>query len=169
MTTVTRMSAQNNAMITVIAKSILHNIGVLLVSLLVAYLGRYVDSLSGIASYSSAVAGIAGCFLLVLGFLVRTWAAVDFYRHGLRVVSLQPQSTLITTGPYRFSRNPLYLGGNVFMFFGAALLLGSVTALVITALHLLLIDRFIRREEEQLEHEFGEAFVNYKKLTRRWV
>ena len=55
------------------------------------------------------------------------------------------------------------------MFFGAALLLGSVTALVITALHLLLIDRFIRREEEQLEHEFGEAFVNYKKLTRRWV
>ena len=163
------MGVQNGTMITVIAKSILHNIGVLLVSLLVAHLGRYVDSLLGIAFFSSAIASIAGCFLLALGFFVRTWAAVHFYQHGLRVVSLQPQATLITSGPYRFSRNPLYLGGNVFMFFGAALLLGSVTALIITALHLPLIDRFIRREEEQLQQEFGEAFVNYKKRTRRWL
>nr|WP_255488460.1 isoprenylcysteine carboxylmethyltransferase family protein [Rhodanobacter sp. MP1X3] len=160
---------KRGAVIAVIAKSILHNIGVLLVSLLVAYLGAYADSLLGIASFASVVARIAGCSLLALGFFVRTWAAVHFYQHGLRVVSLRPQAVLITSGPYRFSRNPLYLGGNVFMFFGAALLLGSVTALAITALHLPLIDRFIRREEVQLEQEFGEAFVNYAKRTRRWL
>lgn len=153
----------------VIAKSILHNIGVMLVSLLVAYLGKSADSLLGVSSFSSAIAGISGCSLLALGFFVRTWAAVHFYRHGMRVVSLKPQAVLITTGPYRFSRNPLYLGGNVFMFLGAALLFGSVTAVIVTALHLPLMDLFIRREEKQLEREFGEAFVNYKKRTRRWI
>jgi len=163
------MSVQNDAMTTVIAKSILHNIGVLLVSFLVAYLGRGADWLLGIASFSSTATCIAGCALLGLGFFVRAWAAIHFYQHGLRVVSLEPQATLITTGPYRFSRNPLYLAGNVFMFVGAALVLGSVMALVITALHLPLIDRFIRREEVQLEQTFGEAFVNYKKRTRRWL
>jgi protein-S-isoprenylcysteine O-methyltransferase Ste14 len=163
------MGVKEGAMITVIAKSILHNIGVVLVSFLVAYLGRGADLLLGIASFSSTATCIAGCVLLALGFFVRTWAAVHFYQHGLRVVSLAPQATLITTGPYRFSRNPLYLGGNVFMFVGAALFLGSVMALVITAVHLPLIDRFIRREEEQLEQTFGEAFVNYKGRTRRWL
>jgi protein-S-isoprenylcysteine O-methyltransferase Ste14 len=56
--------------------------------------------------------------LLALGFLLRVWATVYFYRHSMRVISLEPQTALITSGPYRFSRNPLYLGGNVFIFFG---------------------------------------------------
>jgi protein-S-isoprenylcysteine O-methyltransferase Ste14 len=87
----------------------------------------------------------------------------------MRVVSLTPQKTLITSGPYGFSRNPLYLGGNVFIFFGAALLLGSPTALVITAVHLPLLDLFIRREERQLEKDFGEEWLRYKQHVRRWI
>ena len=89
--------------------------------------------------------------LLVTGFLVRVWATYHFYEHRMKVISLAPQQTLITSGPYRFSRNPLYLGGNVLIFFGAALLFGSPTALVFTAVHLPLVDIFIRREERQLE------------------
>jgi protein-S-isoprenylcysteine O-methyltransferase Ste14 len=87
----------------------------------------------------------------------------------MRVISLEPQATLITSGPYRFSRNPLYLGGNVFIFFGAAPLLGSPTALVVTALHIPLMDRFIRREEEQLERNFGDEWRSYKRRVRRWL
>ena len=87
----------------------------------------------------------------------------------MHVISLKPQSTLITLGPYRFSRNPHYLGGNVFIFFGAALFLGSPTALVATALHLPLMDRFIRREEEQLERQFGEEWRSYRSRVRRWI
>lgn len=56
------------------------------------------------------------------------------------MISLEPRATLVTSGPYRFSRNPLYLGGNVFIFSGSALLLGSPTALVATLLHLPLVD-----------------------------
>jgi protein-S-isoprenylcysteine O-methyltransferase Ste14 len=104
-----------------------------------------------------------------LRFLVRLWATFHFYVHKMRVISLEAQTTLITSGPFRFSRNPLYLGGNVFIFFGAALLLGSPTALVVTALHIPLMDRFIRREEEQLERRFGDEWRSYKRRVRRWL
>jgi protein-S-isoprenylcysteine O-methyltransferase Ste14 len=87
----------------------------------------------------------------------------------MKVISLAPQETLITSGPYRFARNPLYLGGNVFIFFGASLLLRSPTALSITAIHLLLMDHFIRREEKQLEKKFGEEWARYRQRVRRWI
>jgi protein-S-isoprenylcysteine O-methyltransferase Ste14 len=82
------------------------------------------------------------------------------------VISLEPQETLITSGQYRFSRNPLYLGGNVFIFFGSALLFGSPTALFVTAIHIPLMDLVIRREERQLERVFGGAWLDYKKRMR---
>jgi protein-S-isoprenylcysteine O-methyltransferase Ste14 len=71
---------------------------------------------------------------------LRLWATSHFYAHRMRVISLEPRATLVTSGPYRFSRNPLYLGGNVFIFSGSALLLGSPTALIATLLHLPLVD-----------------------------
>jgi protein-S-isoprenylcysteine O-methyltransferase Ste14 len=87
----------------------------------------------------------------------------------MKVIELAPQSKLITAGPYRISRNPLYLGGNAFIFFGAALVLGSPSALILIALHLPLMDLFIRREERQLERDFGEQWMQYQKQVRRWI
>jgi protein-S-isoprenylcysteine O-methyltransferase Ste14 len=150
-------------------KSILHNIGVLIVGLGFAYLCTMVDGLLGVSTFASPLAMVAALLLLALGFFVRVWATAHFYAHRMRVISLEPQGTLITSGPYRFSRNPLYLGGNVFIFFGAALLFGSPTALVVTAIHIPLMDRFIRREERQLERDFGEAWRSYRKRVRRWL
>jgi protein-S-isoprenylcysteine O-methyltransferase Ste14 len=150
-------------------RSILHNIGVVLAGLGIAYLGTRVDLLLGIRDFHSSLANAAGWLLLLIGFLVRVWATYYFYENRMKVISLVPQEKLITSGPYRFSRNPLYLGGNVFIFFGAALLLGSPTALVFTALHLPLVDLFIRREERQLERDFGEQWLRYKSRVRRWI
>jgi protein-S-isoprenylcysteine O-methyltransferase Ste14 len=152
-----------------ISKSILHNVGVVIVGLAVAYLGTLVDSALDVSRFASPLVKAAALLLLVLGFLVRVWATVYFYSQKMRVISLKPQHTLITSGPYRFSRNPLYLGGNVFIFFGAALLLGSPTALFATAIHLPLMDRFIHKEEAQLDREFGEKWRSYKKRVRRWL
>jgi protein-S-isoprenylcysteine O-methyltransferase Ste14 len=101
----------------------------------------------GIRGFASGFATAVGCPFLSLGFLLRVWATFCFYEHRMKVVSLEPQKALITTGPYGFSRNPLYLGGNVFIFFGAALSLGSPTALFVTAIHIPLVDLFIRRED----------------------
>jgi protein-S-isoprenylcysteine O-methyltransferase Ste14 len=150
-------------------QSILHNLGVLAVGLGVAYVGTRLDLLFGIPRFHSPWAIAAGASLLTIGFLLRVWATYHFYRHQMNVISLLPQNTLITTGPFSFSRNPLYLGGNVFIFFGAALLLGSPCALVITTLHLPLVDLFIRREERQLETNFGESWISYKTRVRRWI
>src|SRR5262249_28935652 len=137
--------------------------------LAIAYLGTVVDSLLGISGFASPLANGAALMLLALGFVVRVWATVHFYAHKMRVISLTPQKTLITSGPYRFSRNTLYLGGHGFSFFGAALLFGSPTALVATAFHLPLMDRFVRREERQLERDFGAEWVSYSKRVRRWL
>ncbi len=150
-------------------KSILHNLGVPFVGVAVAYVGTRVDLLFGITRFDSLWAIAGGGLLVTIGFLLRVWATFHFYQHQMRVISLAPQNTLITSGPYGFSRNPLYLGGNVFIFFGAALLLGSPSALIITAAHIPLVNLFIRREEWQLEKEFGEQWIGYKARVRRWL
>jgi len=150
-------------------KSVLHNIGVVVVALAWAYLGRFVDSLLRVPTFSSSLLTVFGLVLIALGFLIRTWAAAHFYVHRMRVISLEPQNSLVTTGPFRYSRNPLYLGGNVFCFFGASLLLGSPSALVMTALHIPLVNLMISREEKQLERKFGEEWLAYKRSVRRWL
>jgi protein-S-isoprenylcysteine O-methyltransferase Ste14 len=151
-------------------KSILHNIGVVIVGLGVAFIGTRLDLLLGIHGFSSVIATVGAFVLLTTGFLLRVWATFYFYSHRMKVVSLSSQQTLITSGPFCFSRNPLYLGGNVFIFFGAALLLGSPMGLFITIAHLPLVDLFmIRREERQLEKNFVEEWVQYKKRVRRWL
>jgi protein-S-isoprenylcysteine O-methyltransferase Ste14 len=150
-------------------KSLLHNVGVVLVSLGLAYLGTIADSFLRLPNFSSPVGAAFGALLISLGFLIRVWAAVYFYAHKMRVISLEPQGSLVTTGPYRYSRNPLYLGGNVFCFFGAALLLGSPTAIVMTALHIPFVNSMISREERQLELKFGEEFRAYKEQVGRWL
>ena len=149
-------------------KSVLHNVGVVIGSLGLAYLGIIIDSSLGIPRFTSSLVTAFGVLLVICGFLLRVWATTHFYAHKMRVISLQPQNSLITTGPYHYSRNPLYLGGNVFCFFGAALLLGSPTAVLLTILHLPFVDLMIRREEKQLQREFGEDFRIYKSKVRRW-
>jgi protein-S-isoprenylcysteine O-methyltransferase Ste14 len=150
-------------------RSAFHNLGVTIVAFGLAFLGTKIDSWLEIASFKSVVAFIAGCLFLAGGSLLRLWATFHFYQHQMKVVSLEAQSTLITTGPYAFSRNPLYLGGNVFMFLGACLMLGSPSGIVLTAVHIPLIDLFIRREEKQLDQKFGDKWRGYTKRVRRWI
>ena len=99
-------------------KSLLHNVGVVIVSLAFAYLGTIVDSFLRLPNFSSPIVTALGVGLISLGFFVRVWEAIHFYAHQMRVISLEPQDSLVTSGPFRYSRNPLYLGGNVFFFLG---------------------------------------------------
>lgn len=150
-------------------KSILHNIGVLGVGFGVAFLGVGLDRLLHLTGFQFSFATIAGWILLAVGFLLRVWAAFYFYQKRMKVISLSPQNSLVTTGPYRLSRNPLYLGGNVFIFFGAALVLKTPSGLIITALQIPVVDAMIRREEKQLEQAFGEEWERYRSRVRRWL
>jgi protein-S-isoprenylcysteine O-methyltransferase Ste14 len=157
------------ALLAPLFKSILHNFGVVLVGLVVAVIGIILDLLLGIREFRSVFTMISGSLLLIIGFMLRVWATYYFYRQQMKVISLSPQRTLITSGPYRYSRNPLYLGGNGFIFLGAALLLGSPAAVLITIIHLPLVDLLVRREEAQLARDFGEEWLQYRQRVRRWL
>jgi protein-S-isoprenylcysteine O-methyltransferase Ste14 len=150
-------------------KSILHNIGVVIVGFVFAFVGVELDLLFRIQNFRSFVAIIVGCLLVIMGFSLRVWATFYFYERHMKVIVLVPQKSLITSGPYRFSRNPLYLGGNVFIFLGAILCLGSPSGIFLTVINVIVVDIMIRREEKQLEREFGEKWVHYKNQVRRWL
>jgi protein-S-isoprenylcysteine O-methyltransferase Ste14 len=150
-------------------KSVLHNLGVLMVGLIFGYLGTRLDALFHFASFRSLVWIAAGCALMAIGFVIRAWATLLFYQRDMRVIVLAPQRSLLTTGPYRFSRNPLYLGGNLFIFLGAVLVLGSPCGIALTALNLVAVDAMVRREERLLAATFGEAWERYRIVTHRWI
>ena len=150
-------------------KSVLHNLGVLMVGLIFGYLGTRLDALVHVATFRSLVWAAVGCTFLAIGFGIRGWATLLFYQRDMRVIVLAPQRSLLTTGPYRLSRNPLYLGGNFFIFLGAVLVFGSPCGLALTALNLVAVDAMIRREERQLAATFGEEWRRYTSVTRRWI
>jgi protein-S-isoprenylcysteine O-methyltransferase Ste14 len=150
-------------------KSLLHNIGVVIVGFAFAFLGRKIDSLLDVGEFHSVFALIAGCLFVSVGFAIRVWATFLFYERRMKVIKLAPQKNLITSGPYRFSRNPLYLGGNFFIFLGAVLCLGSPSGILFTAINLVAVDFMIRREEKQLAREFGEDWLSYRNRVPRWL
>jgi protein-S-isoprenylcysteine O-methyltransferase Ste14 len=150
-------------------KSILHNVGVSAVSVAFALLGRGIDHLLHFAWGQHPAAYIVGGVAFLSGFLLRVWAAFHFYERQMRVIALSTQGHLVTTGPFQYSRNPLYLGGNVLMFMGASLLFGSPSGVVLTVLHLPLVNLMIRREERQLEQAFGDEWREYERRVRRWI
>ena len=78
-------------MIVNLLKSILHNVGVAIVGLGIAFVGTKVDSLLGIPSIASSLAQAVGLMLLALGFLLRVWATVHFYVHKMRVIHSSPK------------------------------------------------------------------------------
>ena len=150
-------------------KSLLHNVGVLIVGFALAFVGRAIDALLGISRFHSVLTTVLALLLLAIGFLLRLWATYLFYERHMKVISLVPQQKLITSGPFSISRNPLYLGGNVFIFLGAVLLLGSPAGVVLTAVNVLAVDFMIRREERQLAQQYGEAWTEYANRVRRWL
>ena len=80
-----------------------------------------------------------------------------------------PARTLVTSGPYRISRNPQYLGIGC-LYFAVAFASGVIWALALLPAMLIYLDRaVIPREERYLERIFGEKYCDYKAQVRRWL
>src|SRR5215831_9760509 len=79
----------------ILLKSVLHNIGVVLVGIALAYLGKGVDSILGFPAFTSTFVTATGWLLVAVGFLLRVWATFYFYSHILRVFPLHLQSGLL--------------------------------------------------------------------------
>jgi protein-S-isoprenylcysteine O-methyltransferase Ste14 len=81
----------------------------------------------------------------------------------------QPVTTLLVDGPFRISRNPIYLSLTM-LYTGIAMLVNTLWPMLFLPLVLLLINRVvIDREERYLERKFGRQYVDYKARVRRWI
>ena len=78
-------------------------------------------------------------------------------------------NTIVTSGPYRFSRNPIYLGF-VFILIGLPLALGNHWGAVLSPLFIVLMNALvIQHEEAYLEDKFKDMYTSYKSRVRRWL
>ncbi len=113
--------------------------------------------------------GLIGWGLVGIGLTLFAWTLVTFVRHHTTVNPYKAASSLATDGPFRFTRNPIYVG-DWFIYGGAAILLETLWPIIFTPLVFLLI-RYgvIRHEEAHLEARFGEDYLRFKARVRRWL
>jgi len=110
-----------------------------------------------------------GLIFCAAGVLLGVWAARSFARHGTTIKPGEVSSQLVTNGPFRFSRNPIYIG-MIVMLAGVAVLLGSLTPWAVIPLFFWTIRRnIVPVEEAMLTDAFGEKYRRYQKRVRRWV
>ncbi len=122
-------------------------------------------------SYFSWVVLIAGWGLVATGVIITLIAVGLFRRTRTTVNPISPEKTnaLVTTGIYKLSRNPMYVGMAAVLF-GVTLILQNYAALVSVPLFLFSITVFqILPEERALAAKFGDEFEHYRENTARWL
>jgi protein-S-isoprenylcysteine O-methyltransferase Ste14 len=127
---------------------------------------EFIRSTNGPSWPVSIAIAVAG----VLAFVALASAAVTrFRRAGTTENPFKPSTALVFDGPYRFTRNPMYLGMAA-LYVGLAFILGLMWAFLFLPFVLVAVDRLvIAREERYLERKFGEEYVEYKRRVRRWI
>jgi len=110
-----------------------------------------------------------GVAVMALGLVLPLWASHLFKRVRTGIVPFTPATFLVLRGPYRFTRNPMYLGMTI-MLLGVAVFLDTLAPFAVIPLFVVAIDRrFVRAEEAMLEQVFGSAYLDYKARVRRWL
>lgn len=110
-----------------------------------------------------------GLLLLVVGFLLGVPALRGMIRAGTSPNPSVVPSSLVTTGIYRYTRNPMYLG-MLLMYSGGALLANSFGALLLIPVAVILLDRWVViPEERQLGELFGSSYAEYGNRVPRWL
>ncbi len=110
-----------------------------------------------------------GACLVVLAIAVFTSSVAKFRAAGTPVPARRPTTAIVRTGPYRISRNPIYLAFSVLQL-GIAIWANSLWLLATLVVAVSVINfMVIPREERYLEHKFGAEYLHYKADVRRWL
>jgi protein-S-isoprenylcysteine O-methyltransferase Ste14 len=114
-------------------------------------------------------AGWLGALVFALALALAVWAIVTMTGAGSNVPTNRPTTVIVESGPYRFTRNPIYLG----MFGGQIGLAVAFDALWLLAMLVpfALVIRYgvVAREEAYLEQKFGDVYRGYSARVRRWL
>jgi protein-S-isoprenylcysteine O-methyltransferase Ste14 len=113
--------------------------------------------------------GAVGGVLFALGALVAGWSLRLFRKARTTTVPGQTSSNLVTSGPYRFGRNPMYVG-LVLAYLGEAGMLKQLWPVVLLPLTIAYLSWVvIPVEEARLRDAFGEKYEQYRASVRRWI
>ena len=110
-----------------------------------------------------------GAILVIVAFIIAAWAARQFKKAETTIYPGRDANTLVKSGPFAYSRNPMYLG----MFFALCGFWVGTQAIsplpIVVAFPIIIQNRFIEKEEANLERLFGEDYSTYKSKVRRWL
>ena len=130
------------------------------------YVGRLqlTDSEGGLRLFE-----IAGTALLVAGLGLTVWGVVTLRRAKTPVLPFLPATQIVQSGPYQFSRNPMY-SGLTLAYLGLAWMLNMGWPMILLPLALIALHHFvIVREERYLAGAFGERYESYRRRVGRWL
>ena len=138
----------------------------LLLAIVVGFFARWGLPLSVLPS---AMARGVGPVLTIGSFGLFLWAVQTLRSDGASIPTNKPTDVIVVRGPYRFSRNPIYLA-MVFLQLGIGVWANSLWFFVLAILSALLLTwGVIWREERYLERKFGDDYLAYKARVRRWL
>jgi protein-S-isoprenylcysteine O-methyltransferase Ste14 len=119
--------------------------------------------------FGHAVALWPGLALLVLGVGIAAWGGRTMHAAGTNVNPALPTTAIVASGPFRFSRNPLYLALTL-LYLGLTLAFNTWWGIVVLAPVLIIMHRgVVLREERYLEQKFGETYRQYRSKVRRYL
>lgn len=122
-----------------------------------------------VVSPADRLLAVVGLVLVVAGVVLGVWAVLTFRRARTAIVPSRPATGVVEAGPYRFSRNPMYVALSV-AYLGVTLVLNSVWPLALLPVVLgALFVLVVRREERYLASAFGEGYAAYRRRVRRWL
>ena len=112
-----------------------------------------------------------GIAIIVMAIISDSSSLFLFFKKRTTVNPMKPSNTqgLVTTGLYKITRNPMYVGLLVILF-GYGIWLGSLTPfLILPAFYWLITNMQIKPEERVLEEKFGQEYLDYKSKVKRWL
>jgi len=112
---------------------------------------------------------VFGGAILAGGMYLHFLASREFQNNGTYVAGYKPAVALVTSGPYRYTRNPLYISMSL-MVLGFAVLIDSFWAVMfLVLLNIYIHFRYVQREEAFLKEKFGDEYEAYLLNVRRWI
>jgi protein-S-isoprenylcysteine O-methyltransferase Ste14 len=112
---------------------------------------------------------LAGAMVFLVGAIIAGWGLLTFRRARTTTVPGRTSAQLVTWGPYRFTRNPMYVGLAI-AYLGEAIILRQIWPLVLLPLTLAYVNWVvIPLEQRKLTEVFGEEYTRYQTRVRRWI
>jgi protein-S-isoprenylcysteine O-methyltransferase Ste14 len=129
----------------------------------------WITPVDRLAEGIAPAAQVAGTILIAFSVALGGWAMIRFLHARTAILPIRPAARLVQCGPYRFTRNPMYLSMTL-LYVGLALVINHMWPLLFLPVVLLAIRRLvIAREERHLLERFGSDYEAYRKQVPRWI